>query len=98
MHAGKADVLPAAFDASTGTLTFETDRFSAYAVVYKDAAAGTPSENGNSENAAGKLSATGDDMGASVALCLGAIACALVLICVSSRKALPARKGKHAAR
>lgn len=98
VHAGKADVLPAAFDGSAGTLTFETDRFSAYAVVYKDTAAGAPSEGGNSENAAGKLSATGDDMGASVALCLGAIACALVLICVSSRKALPTRKGKHAAR
>lgn len=37
MHDGKASVIPSSFDADTKTLTFETDRFSAYAVAYKDA-------------------------------------------------------------
>lgn len=38
VHDGKASVIPSSFDADTKTLTFETDRFSAYAVAYKDAA------------------------------------------------------------
>ena len=37
VHGGKASVIPSSFDADTKTLTFETDRFSAYAVAYKDA-------------------------------------------------------------
>ena len=35
-HEGKAEYLDAIFDAKTNTLTFETDRFSSYALVYKD--------------------------------------------------------------
>lgn len=38
VHDGKASVIPSSLDADTKTLTFETDRFSAYAVAYKDAA------------------------------------------------------------
>ena len=37
VYDGKAQVIPATFDADAKTLTFETDRFSAYAVAYKDA-------------------------------------------------------------
>lgn len=37
VHDGKASVIPSSFDADAKTLTFETDRFSAYAVAYKDA-------------------------------------------------------------
>ena len=36
VHDGKASVIPSSFDADAKTLTFETDRFSAYAVAYKD--------------------------------------------------------------
>ncbi len=42
VHDGKVETLPALFDASAKTLTFETDRFSAYAIAYKDAASGVP--------------------------------------------------------
>lgn len=37
VHDGKASVIPSSFDADAKTLTFETDRFSAYTVAYKDA-------------------------------------------------------------
>lgn len=37
VHDGKVSVIPSSFDADAKTLTFETDRFSAYAVAYKDA-------------------------------------------------------------
>lgn len=37
VHEGKADILPATFDTNTHELTFETDKFSAYAVVFRSA-------------------------------------------------------------
>ena len=41
LHEGqsKADVIKGTFDAKTGEFTFETDKFSTYAIVYKDTAA-----------------------------------------------------------
>ena len=36
VHNGKAEIITPVFDAATKTLTFETDRFSTYAVVYTD--------------------------------------------------------------
>ena len=36
VHEGKTDVLDAAYDAKTGKLSFSTDAFSTYAVVYTD--------------------------------------------------------------
>lgn len=36
VHNGVADVLDATFDASNNTITFETDKFSTYAVIYMD--------------------------------------------------------------
>lgn len=66
VHEGAAAVIPAVFDAKAKTLTFDTDKFSAYAVVYKDEIAGEgagsdddgisdgsdngPSGNGNADN------------------------------------------------
>ena len=35
-HEGQVDFLPATYDADTNMLTFTTDRFSDYAIVYKD--------------------------------------------------------------
>ena len=37
VHDGKADMLKADFDKGTNIITFETDRFSTYAIVYGDA-------------------------------------------------------------
>lgn len=37
MHDGKAEVIPCAYDAATKTLTFSSEKFSVYAIVYKDA-------------------------------------------------------------
>ncbi len=36
IHNGVVDVLPATFDADSKTITFETDKFSTYAVMYTD--------------------------------------------------------------
>ena len=36
VHEGKADIITPKFDAATKTLSFETDRFSTYAITYKD--------------------------------------------------------------
>lgn len=38
-HEGKVDILDAKYDAKTGKLSFETDKFSTYAIVYSDAKA-----------------------------------------------------------
>ncbi len=45
VHNGVVDVLPATFDADNKTITFETDKFSTYAVMYTDTpkASKTPS-------------------------------------------------------
>lgn len=37
VHDGKADVVEASYDSETDTLTFDTDRFSTYAIAYKKA-------------------------------------------------------------
>ena len=36
MHDGKAEVLDCLFNKENGTITFETDKFSVYALIYKD--------------------------------------------------------------
>lgn len=46
VHDGKAEILETAFDAQANTLTFETDRFSAYALIYKDAGNGIAGSGG----------------------------------------------------
>lgn len=40
VHNGEVSILPCDFDSSTGKLTFETDRFSAYSLIYKDKVSG----------------------------------------------------------
>ena len=54
IHNGVVDVLPATFDADSKTITFETDKFSTYAVMYTD----TPK--------ASKTPATADNMNVAV--------------------------------
>ena len=51
-HEGTITVLDAAFDAANKTLTFKTDRFSDYAIAYKDTAVPSSSNpsNNNSSN------------------------------------------------
>ena len=52
-HDGTISVLDAAFDAANKTLTFKTDRFSDYAIAYKDTAvpgSGSNPSNNNSSN------------------------------------------------
>lgn len=49
-HEGTIDVLDAAFDAAGKTLTFKTDRFSIYAIAYKDTAVPSSSTNPSSNN------------------------------------------------
>ncbi len=36
LHEGQVDVINGTFDSTTGEFTFETDKFSTYAIVYKD--------------------------------------------------------------
>ena len=49
-HDGAITVLDAAFDAASKTLTFKTDRFSDYAIAYKDTAVPSSSTNPSSNN------------------------------------------------
>jgi len=62
----KADILPCSFDAATKEITFETDRFSIYALAYKDTVntpAGGGSENNGGENGGGNDSNDGATIG-----------------------------------
>lgn len=49
-HEGTITVLGAAFDAASKTLTFKTDRFSDYAIAYKDTAVPSSGSNPGSNN------------------------------------------------
>ena len=49
-HEGTITVLDAAFDAASKTLTFKTDRFSIYAIAYKDTAVPSSGTNPSSNN------------------------------------------------
>lgn len=49
-HKGTIDVLDAAFDAAGKTLTFKSDRFSIYAIAYKDTAVPSSGSNPGSNN------------------------------------------------
>ncbi len=49
-HEGAIAVLDAAFDAANKTLTFKTDRFSIYAIAYKDTAVPSSSSKPSSNN------------------------------------------------
>ena len=49
-HEGTIDVLDAAFDAAGKTLTFKTDRFSIYAIAYKDTAVPSSSKPGSNNS------------------------------------------------
>lgn len=49
-HDGAITVLDAAFDAASKTLTFKTDRFSDYAIAYKDTAVPSSGNNPGSNN------------------------------------------------
>ena len=49
-HEGTITVLDAAFDAASKTLTFKTDRFSDYAIAYKDTAVPSSGSNLGSNN------------------------------------------------
>ena len=49
-HEGTITVLDAAFDAAGKTLTFKTDRFSIYAIAYKDTAVPSSGSNPGSNN------------------------------------------------
>ena len=49
-HEGTITVLDAAFDAASKTLTFKTDRFSDYAIAYKDTAVPSGSNPGSNNS------------------------------------------------
>lgn len=51
-HDGKVDILDAKYNAEKGTITFETDKFSTYAVVYEDTAVETVPKTGDTTNVA----------------------------------------------
>ena len=80
VHGGKASVIPSSFDADAKTLTFETDRFSAYAVAYKDAVDESGKDTAESD---GKAPAQDDDDAPSSLLAMtgdASMSTALVLI------------------
>ena len=70
IHDGNVDIIDAVFDAETGKLSFKSDKFSTYAIIYSDAAvedkggdtgsSGSDGSNGSSEQA--PPAQTGDSM------------------------------------
>jgi len=48
VHEGKVDILDATYDAQTNKLSFETDKFSTYTLVYSDAPSSDNSNTGDS--------------------------------------------------
>ena len=89
VHDGKASVIPSSFDADAKTLTFETDRFSAYAVAYKDAVnegiGGTTEDDGKApaqddDDALNSLLAMTGDVSMPTTLVLAALAALSILL------------------
>ena len=73
IHNGVSDILSATFDEATGELTFATDRFSTYIVVYEDVANSNTEDKSNvsgngsaadNNDVAGDSAATADDSAA----------------------------------
>lgn len=89
VHDGKASVIPSSFDADAKTLTFETDRFSAYAVAYKDAVdegiGGTTEDDGKApaqddDDVPNSLLAMTGDVSMPTTLVLAALAALSILL------------------
>lgn len=74
IHEGKVDVLPATFDPETKTITFESDKFSTYALMYTD----TPK--------ASKTPVTSDDGNVALYAGMGVIALAAVVAMIFFKK------------
>ena len=62
VHEGVVSVIPVTFDADAKTLTFETDRFSAYAIAYKDTAATTPDDEDPGDNGSNSTTPGNEDV------------------------------------
>lgn len=60
LHGGAVNVLPCDYDSATGTVSFQTDRFSSYALAYTDTLSGS-SESGSSESGGTESSGSEDD-------------------------------------
>jgi hypothetical protein len=94
IHDGVAAVLETELDTDTYKLTFETDKFSSYALIYTDAVADT-SENGLStdvkknSNSSAKLTSTspetGDDIDFMLILMLMGVSITGIMYAVKSR-------------
>ena len=52
IHEGKTDILDAVYDAATGKLSFETDAFSTYGIVYTDTAIPSSPKTGDDSHTA----------------------------------------------
>ena len=74
IHEGKVDVLPTTFDPETKTITFESDKFSTYALMYTD----TPK--------ASKTPVTSDDGNVALYAGMGVIALAAVVAMIFFKK------------
>lgn len=56
VHNGKTEVINCKYDAKTGTIIFETDAFSTYALVYKDSTKSTDADTNTNTNTNSKSS------------------------------------------
>lgn len=61
-HEGVVEFLPTTFDSQTNTLTFETNKFSDYAIVYKDTKKAADETEKPSNTASGTSPQTGDSV------------------------------------
>ncbi len=80
VHEGKTDVLDAIYDGTTGKLSFQTDAFSTYALVYTDVA--VPAAGADT----GTNAETGDDMPVAALVILAVLAVAGLAVVIIGKK------------
>lgn len=91
IHDGNVDIIDAVFDAETGKLSFKSDKFSTYAIIYSDAAVedndentGSSGSNGSSEQA--PPAQTGDSMNAAPFALAMIISAGFVILAFSRKR------------
>lgn len=97
VHDGKAEVIACTYDKTTGVITFTTDKFSTYALVYTDKAVQTPVQPGTDDTQKpaggdgkdpGKAAQTGDttNIFPAAAACVLAFAAAGMTVAVKVKR------------
>lgn len=86
IHDGQTEVLDAAYDAESKTITFETDRFSDYAIAYKDKISHHPATPTAPADGTVKSPGTGDTSNLGLMAALMVVSAAGVMVLLRRKK------------